>query len=715
MKLTMLLFLAALTRASAQAPASAQEEEPPKKHPVSKVVTLLEDMKSELEKEAESDEELYDKMACWCETNDKAKTKAIEDAEARIIDLQSKIEEYAGASARLKVEIEALEKEIAKNVKSLEVATAMREKQAAEFTAEEKDMLQCVKALKDAITVLSKHHPGGASASLLAPQPPTSFELPSSMKEVVNIMKHQISKHGDLIRETLSLEQRKILGAMLQEPALLTVSQPEDYFDAEHTMSQAYAPQSGQIFGILKQLKEDFESNLSESQKEELKNQEAFKELKEAKEAEIATGEEQLAAKKQQLADADEKLAQSKEDLEDTNNSLNADQKFLMELKLKCQSVDVEWEARQKTRKEEIEAVNKAIEILTTDEARELFSKTFNPTFAQKSLKSLQFAQSTRRDQAAKVLIAAGQKFKNPAMVQMAAILRLDSFTRVKKAIDDMVAELLKEKQDEIEHRDMCIKDLNTNELTTESTERDKSDTETTIEDLTGTIKGLKDEIATLTSEIDELKAQLDQAAKDRDAENAEFQATVADQKATQKLVGEALAALKAFYDKKAAAMLLLAKKHQQGQKKQGPPPPPSFEAYEKNRAGGGVMAMLQQIITDAGLLEKEAIKDEENAQKAYQEFQAETNNSIDEKETGITNKNENLAKAEAKKVEMEETLDQLNTELQGLSDEKGDLSKSCDWLLKNFTERQAMRDQEIEALRQVKAILSGMKPEAAR
>merc|ERR1719335_2139151 len=95
------------------------------------------------------------------------KTKAIQDAEARITDLQSKIEEYAGASARLKVEIEALEKELAKNVKSLEVATAMREKQAAEFTAEEKDMLQCVKALKDAITVLSKHHPGGASASLL--------------------------------------------------------------------------------------------------------------------------------------------------------------------------------------------------------------------------------------------------------------------------------------------------------------------------------------------------------------------------------------------------------------------------------------------------------------------------------------------------------------------------------------------------------------------
>merc|ERR1719359_1563012 len=187
----------------------------------------------------------------------------------------------------------------------------------------------------------------------------------------------------------MSLEQRKILGAMLQQPALLSVSQPEDYFDAEHTMSQSYAPQSGQIFGILKQLKEDFESNLSSAQKEEIENQETYKELKESKEAEIAAGQETLATKQQELATADEKLAQCKEDLEDTNLSLNADQKFLMDLKVKCQMVDLEWEERQKTRKEEIKAIDVAIKILTTDEARELFSKTFNPEFLQKDSKVL--------------------------------------------------------------------------------------------------------------------------------------------------------------------------------------------------------------------------------------------------------------------------------------------------------------------------------------
>merc|ERR1712137_817510 len=86
-----------------------------KNRPVSKVITLLKDMLKQLEKEAEEDEEIYDKMACWCETNDKEKTKSIADAEARIEDLTNKIEEMTAASARLNTEIKNLEREVAKN------------------------------------------------------------------------------------------------------------------------------------------------------------------------------------------------------------------------------------------------------------------------------------------------------------------------------------------------------------------------------------------------------------------------------------------------------------------------------------------------------------------------------------------------------------------------------------------------------------------------
>merc|ERR1719421_2112178 len=294
-------------------------------------------------------------------------------------------------------------------------------------------------------------------------------------------------------------------------------------------------------------MRETFESNLSDSQKEELVNQKAYEELKAAKEAEIAAGQNAIETKTQELATTDEKNAQCKEDIEDTTNTLSADEKFLMDLKQKCQMTDQEWEERQKTRQEEISAVSEAISILSADDAHDLFTKTFNPALYQ----TKQTVVSVQRDRAATLLMAAGQKLKNPAMIAMSTKVRLDAFTKVKKAIDDMVTQLLKEKEDEIKHKDFCVSGLNENSKQTETTDRDKTDIESHIEDLTMTIDTITKEIETLKAEIAELQVQLKRAGEDREIENKDFQATVADQRATQKLLQQAMAVLKGFYDKK--------------------------------------------------------------------------------------------------------------------------------------------------------------------
>merc|ERR1719498_1303994 len=115
-----------------------------------------------------------------------------------------------------------------------------------------------------------------------------------------------------------------------------------------------------------------------------------------------------------------------------------------------------------------------------------------------------------------------------------------------------MVAQLLKEKADEIKH-DFCVDEFNTNELQTEKKERSKQDLTAKIEDLANTIKSLSDAIAQLKSEVAEMQVQMKRAGEDREKENKEFQATVADQRATQKLLTAALNILKGFYAKKAA------------------------------------------------------------------------------------------------------------------------------------------------------------------
>merc|ERR1719247_1074906 len=114
----------------------------------------------------------------------------------------------------------------------------------------------------------------------------------------------------------------------------------------ESASKHSYAPQSGEIFGILGQMKETFETNLASAQKDEASNQKAYEELKSAKEDEIKAGQSQQDTKTQELADTDEKNAQAKEDIQDTKKSLAADQKFLAMLKEKCQLTDSEWEER---------------------------------------------------------------------------------------------------------------------------------------------------------------------------------------------------------------------------------------------------------------------------------------------------------------------------------------------------------------------------------
>ena len=141
----------------------------------------------------------------------------------------------------------------------MDKATSILEKELAEFKAEEKDLLGSISALKAAVTVLSKHH-GGAFLQL-----PRSHVI-----GVAATLQHEFERHSAFLEGVLTRSVRRAAGAFIQAP--------EDYFDAEPTFKQSYAPQSGEIFGILRQMKETFEANLAASQKEAMANQKSYEE-----------------------------------------------------------------------------------------------------------------------------------------------------------------------------------------------------------------------------------------------------------------------------------------------------------------------------------------------------------------------------------------------------------------------------------------------------
>jgi hypothetical protein len=636
-----------------------------KERPVQKVVKLLKDMKSELETEHKKDTELFEKMECWCETNEKAKTQAIETANSRIDQLHADIGKHSGKTGSLEATIAQSEKELGENTAGLDKATEVRAKESAEFNQEEKDIVQSLAAMKNAITVLSKHH--------------SEFLQKGAAHHAVK----QVLKHK------LPAEHSRVLTSFVQK--------------GPPTNSGSYTPASGQIFGILNQMKEEFETNLAKMQEEEKTAQTDFADLKSAKSAEIAGNKKMTKDKTAELADTEDALAKAKEDLDLTREALAADTKFLSELKLRCQQSDKDWELRSKTRLEEIAAVSETIKILTDDDARETMGRTMDsetPVFVQTGAETT--LQAKVRAAASVALKKVATKHRSLALLALSQRVKLDPFKKLNGIIDDMSGALKKQLQDEVVERDFCVKEFNENDVQTLKKNNEIKDLQALIETSKATIDTLTAEMAQLGKDIEEMEVQMKKASEEREASNHEFQVAVTDQRATQTILKKALAKLESFYGKKTLL--------QMGQEPGAavPPPPPAMSEMKPSQGSGGVMVLIQDIIEEAHEMEVDALKAESDSQAGYEEFIKNSNAAIATAKKQITEKTDSRSDTESTKVGAEGDLAASLEDAEKLATYKAELHKSCDFLMKNFDTRQNAITAEIEGLGQAKSILSG-------
>merc|ERR1711920_397060 len=289
----------------------------------------------------------------------------------------------------------------------------------------------------------------------------------------------------------------------------------------------------------------------------------------------------------------------------------------------------------------------------------------------------------------------------------------------VKEEIDKMVAELTKQQEDEIAHRDWCIEELNTNERETAAADYKKNNLIAKIADLEKTIESLTADIKHETETIAEMQEQMKRASENREAANADYQQTISDQRLTQAILNKALQRMQlvyseAVYDKYGKRTQFIqqpgaAHIDTSGNHTDPGNGPARFTKYEEHAGGDRVVAMLQEIIDDSRKMEDEAIDAEEDAQIAYEDFMKESNTGIIARTKAINHMTEARAKAKEEKSMAKADLAATVDLLEGLYRTNGDLHKSCDYILKNFDARQAARAAEIQALKEAKAILSGM------
>jgi len=717
------------------------------KSPIQRVVGLLTKMRDELAAEADKEAEMYDKMVCWCETNEKEKKKAIADAEALEKELEAEIQERAAKFGEQSTEIERLKSQISEDTASLKEATSIREAEAAKFRESNKDLIQSITNVKNAIDVLSKHNSASSSfiqldASVLSSMRTVLKDLAFKMQLLQADKSEGRQKQrgasflslktdaslGDSLLNMLDASDAS--GAVplnLAEKVLAQtakgINEPAFLQNGAAPSGGSYAPQSGQIFGILTTMKEEFEANLAEEQKDESKAQSDFEGMSAAKTEQIATAKEKLDMLEEANADNQKALSDAKENIELTREQRSKDVEFLQNLKTTCMDLDQQWAQRSKTRSMETQAVSEALKIITADDNMDLLRQTagFLQVDAESQMRVRRVRAMASLRKAAQApdfgddLLAAwhGKVGLNQQKVSMlgagprmqlstlAVAIGLDSFTKIKEAMDKMVADLKVEQEEEVKFKAHCTKELNLNEKQTYEKTEEKEDLEAKIAKLTKLIKKLTEEIAAANTQIAETETAILKASQVREGENAEFQTVVADQRATQDILTKALGKLKAFY--KSAKGGAFAQRAAQE-------PPVKFNSYSKNAGASPVIGMIEQIIEDSKALESESVAAETEAQSSYETFVKDSNALIKELSNSVAAKTKASATAKEDTEQAKSDRDSAIEELESLALTEEDLHGECDWVMRNFAARQKARMDEMEAIGQAKAILSGSK-----
>jgi septal ring factor EnvC (AmiA/AmiB activator) len=682
------LLLLALVAAPLHAAASASNSNAEVgANPIRKVVTMLQTMQKKVEEEGKKEQDLYDKFMCYCKTNGGDLDGAIAAAETKIPQLGSDIKAAEEKKTQTEEDLKQAQTDRASAKEAIASATAIREKEAAAYAAEKAEYTANIAALGKAIAALEK------------------------------------GMAGSFLQTTTAQTLKKIA---LGSESMLDADRQELLAFLSGTQKSEYAPQSGEITGILKTLHDEMSKSLADATAAEKEGIASFEALLSAKNKEIAALSESIETKSAQIGELGVSIAMMKNDLTDTEEALIADQKFKAELATSCETKTAEWEEIKKTRSEELVALSETIKILNDDDALDLFKKTL-PSASSSSFVQVKTSNAALRAKALSILQAVHRPVDSLDFIALALHSKKIGFEKVIKMIDEMVVTLKKEQQDDEDKKEYCSKQLDQTEDKKKELEQEIADQETAIATAEETISTLAEEIKALKAGIKSLDKEVAAATEQRKEEHEDFTELMASDSAAKELLNFAKNRLNKFYNPKlyvapkkaaeefaqvhaSAVSFAQIQAHVQKANKDAPPPPPEAPGpYEKKgEESTGVIAMIDLLIKD---LDKE-MTEAETAEKDAQADYAGTMQRSAEKRTKdsklLTEKSVGKADTEAALEAHKESKEATGKELMGTESYMASLHAECDWLLKYFDMRAEARSSEIDALGKAKAVLSG-------
>jgi len=648
--------------------------------PVQKVIQLMNEMHAKGVKEKQDEEVAFTTFKTWCDNTAKSKTKAIAESEDLMEQLEADIAAAESDVVKLTDEIAALNAEIDSKKAEMASETADRDKAKALYKKTHTDYTESVEAVTKAETVISAQSGDVAQAMMLLQVVSKKSYFPKNALRVIDAYIQEGAKAGS---------------GTPAPPEELSVSAPE---------ANAYEFQSAGIVEMLDKLKDKFEDQRSELEKDEMDNKHSYEMLMQQLQDTTEKLKKQKGRKVERKTQREEDGAAAKGELKDTTASRDEDQKYLDDAVAGCEQKSSDFESRQKLRGEELEAITKAIEIISGEAVSGAADKHL-PAFVQYSSFALRAsAMAESQGKVAVFLSTKAEELHSRMLSVLAARAAADPFVKVRKMIKDMIIKLMEEANEETEHKGWCDGELGANKIQRDSKTEDVNTLTAQADQLTADIAKLTQELADLSKEITELDAAMASATDIRTKEKAKNEATIADAKAAQEAVKSALAVLKEFYAKAAEATALMQ------QPSAMEDAPGTFDSSYKGMGaeGGGVVGMLEVIASDFARLESETSAEEDSAASEYKTFM---NDSGVDKAT-MAAEADNKEKLKTRKdAELEMTKKDLKGaqgELDAALAYYDKLKPSCVDAGVSYEERVARREAEIQSLQEALKILSG-------
>merc|ERR1719281_2242491 len=460
---------------------------------------------------------------------------------------------------------------------------------------------------------------------------------------------------------------------------------------------------------MMEDLRDKLTEEKSDLETEEMNAEHEFQMVAQALDNQIKSDSEKRSEKASTKKQMEASSATAKGDLADTTHMKSEDEKYTADLTTLCEEKSEDFTARQKLRAEELVAIDKAMEIIGAQDVAGAGSKHL-PGLVQKrktALAQLRKSDAVQRPVqavASNVLHAQGRMLNSRVLSALAIRVSADPFVKVRKMIQDMIAKLQQEASDEAEHKGFCDTEMSTNEATREQKTARVGELTASIEEMTAASQKLATEIADLNKEITEIDAAVKSATEIRTAEKEKNTVTIADAKVAIAAVEQATKVLKDFYAKAAGATAFV-------QRSRGPEDdvPETFDKPFTGTGGeGGIIGMLEVILSDFQRLEAETTSTETAAAEEYKTFSADSAEDRETKRKSAYHKGNEQSKVEHNIHLAKKDLAATQKELDAALEYFDKLKPSCVDAGVSYEDRVAQRKQEIESLGEALKILEG-------